>query len=167
MRATNPILLLFASCALAIAGVSCAHPGGAGTPPDPLLALVPPPPVPGLSEASETVYAAVFRARTADGRAAAGMYVKEPDLLRPLAMDRVWEGEVSAALAAAALSIGWKLRCAPGLGRARVRLGKGMPGTSWRVLELLMEIRERLAESGETLGVDVFTRTFTVERSGE
>jgi hypothetical protein len=86
--------------------------------------------VPGLSEASESAYAAVFRARAGDGSPAARLYVKEPDLLRPLAMAGTWEGEARGALEAAALSMGWKLRCPDGLGNGRVFLGPGTVGMS-------------------------------------
>jgi hypothetical protein len=90
--------------------------------------------VAGLSEASESAYAAVFRARAGDGSPAARLYVKEPDLLRPLVMAGTWDGEARGALEAAALSMGWKLRCPDGLGKGRVFLGPGTAGMSGTAL---------------------------------
>jgi hypothetical protein len=158
-RARLP-LALAASLALAAA---CARAGAVG-PPDPREALAPPPPVPGLSEASETVYAAVFRAAAA-GRAP-DPYVREPDLLRPLEIGYRWEGEAGDALEALALSLGWKVRRPPGSGAAAVAAGPGTPSAArGRALDLLLAIDAALAPSGEAVRVDVFTRTFTIVRS--
>jgi hypothetical protein len=167
MLASVPFgILALALSSLALPG--CALTGAGGEPPPGAYALLePPPPLPGLSDASESAYAALFRARTPDGAPAARKYVKEPDLLRPLSLDRLLEGEAREVLAAAALSTGWKLRCPLGLGRARVAVGPGAPLEAGTVLDLALEIDSRLAASGETLKVDVFTRTFAVERRGQ
>ncbi|MDR1037385.1 MAG: hypothetical protein LBT40_12735, partial [Deltaproteobacteria bacterium] len=66
---------------------------GVGGPQDPREALAPPPPVPGLSEASRTVYAALFRMKGRDGASAARTFAGEPDLLRPFTLSYRWEGE--------------------------------------------------------------------------
>ncbi|MDR3155065.1 MAG: hypothetical protein LBW85_12560 [Deltaproteobacteria bacterium] len=160
---TLPALSLFAlalaSCAAFPAGPEASQGSGAAS-----RELEAPPPVPGLSEASEAVYAALMRGSPPEGMAPPGSLAREPALLRPYSMDYGWEGEAARALEAAALSIGWKVRCPAGLGLSRVRVS---PGGSGRVLDLLAEIGLALAAAGEALKVDVFTETFTVERSGE
>jgi hypothetical protein len=122
--------------------------------------------VPGLSAASESVYAAVFRAALA-GAADPSVYVRDPDLLRPLVRDRSWEGDAATALAAMALSLDWSVRCPAVMGMARVGAWPGTGGAATRALDLLMAIEAALASYGETVKVDVITRTFTVERSSE
>jgi hypothetical protein len=93
--------------------------------------------------------------------------VGEPDLLRPLALGYRWEGEAGTALEAAALSLGWRVRRAPGSGAARLAAGPGTALEGGRVLDLLLAVDSALAASGEAVGVDVFTRTFSIGRRGE